>query len=79
MPDVVAETRDLNLVRQLVLEWIGVAVLPRSALSGPPQLAHIPLARPAIHRQIMLVARSQEASPAGRAFLATARRRLVDA
>ncbi|MEV3921436.1 LysR family transcriptional regulator [Actinomadura coerulea] len=76
VPNVVAETRDLTLVRQLVLQRIGLAVLPESALQGPPALARVPLA-PSLERRIVLAARPHHASPAGRAFLAMAHRRLL--
>lgn len=36
-PNVVAETRDLSLIRQLVLQRIGVAVLPDSAFTKAPR------------------------------------------
>ncbi|MEU8306615.1 LysR substrate-binding domain-containing protein [Actinomadura sp. NPDC048955] len=77
VPNVVAETRDLTLVRRLVLQRIGLAVLPESALQGPPALARVPLARPSLERRIVLAARPHHASPAGRAFLAMAHRRLL--
>ncbi|ASU83166.1 hypothetical protein CDO52_10575 [Nocardiopsis gilva YIM 90087] len=75
-PNVVAETRDLSLIRQLVLQRIGVAVLPVSAFAGPPRTAQVPLTKPSLERRIVLATRPQHGSPAGRAFLTMARRQL---
>ncbi|MUL40407.1 LysR family transcriptional regulator [Streptomonospora sp. PA3] len=77
-PNVVAETRDLGLVCQLVLQGIGVAVLPESAAAAAPELVRVPLSAPDLQRRIVIAARPRYTSPAGRAFLAMARRRLAE-
>jgi DNA-binding transcriptional LysR family regulator len=54
-PRIVAETSDLGVVMQLVVEQIGVTMLPASALEHTTQVTRLSLTRPKLDRRILLV------------------------
>lgn len=69
-PNVTAETRHLSLLRDLVSEGIGIAVVPRSSCPpGREQLALIPVTQPRRHVRIIAASSATAPSPAARAFL----------
>jgi DNA-binding transcriptional LysR family regulator len=74
VPRIAAETDGLSTLVELVAEGVGVAVLPRSALTGSA-VAGLRLTRPRLQRRTALAWKEGVTSPAGRAFLALAERR----
>lgn len=72
-PHVVAETTDLRMLVDLVVEGIGSAVLPGSAMPAVPTVKLIKITRPKIERRLLLVWRRSDVSPAAAAFVALAR------
>jgi DNA-binding transcriptional LysR family regulator len=77
VPRIVAETSDLGVMVELAAEQLGVAVLPASGLEGAAEVVQLRLTHPKLDRRILLVWRSPNDSPAGRAFLALAREHLA--
>jgi DNA-binding transcriptional LysR family regulator len=73
VPRIVAETGELASLVDLATEGLGVAVLPRSAADGA-DLALLELTRPRLQRRTALAWNEAGTSPAGRAFLALARK-----
>ncbi|MFG2058708.1 LysR substrate-binding domain-containing protein [Micromonospora sp. NPDC048930] len=74
-PRIVAESSDLGVVVALTAEQVGIAVLPRSALTGASGVVRRPLTAPALHRCLLLVSPT-DCSPAARAFRGFARQKL---
>jgi DNA-binding transcriptional LysR family regulator len=69
-PRIVAETGELGSLVELAAEGLGVALLPRSAVTaGEPRLAVLELTRPRLQRRTALAWHDSPISPAGRAFL----------
>jgi hypothetical protein len=62
---------------ELAAEQLGVAVLPASGLEGAAEVVQLRLTHPKLDRRILLVWRSPNDSPAGRAFLALAAEHLA--
>jgi DNA-binding transcriptional LysR family regulator len=77
VPRIVAETSDLGVMVELAAEQLGVAVLPASGLEGAAEVVQLRLTHPKLDRRILLVWRSPNDSPAGRAFLALAAEHLA--
>jgi DNA-binding transcriptional LysR family regulator len=69
VPNIVAETSDIDLLVQLAEEGVGVALLPQSAVASTPILQIIPLTQPSIDRRLVFVWPETHLSPAGRAFV----------
>lgn len=78
-PHVAFEVSDLHLLAELAGQGLGVAVLPRTAAEAHPGPLHIAaITRPRLQGRVALVWRTDGPhSPATRAFLHLARRRLV--
>ena len=78
-PRIAFEVSDPRIVAQLAGRGLGVALLPESVTrSHPAKLRAIPLAHPELRGRIALAWRAhQPASPAARAFIKHARRRLT--
>jgi DNA-binding transcriptional LysR family regulator len=55
VPNIVAETSDIDLLVQLAEEGVGIAVLPQSAVAPTPMLKIIPLTQPSIDRRLVFV------------------------
>ncbi|HKA67781.1 MAG TPA: LysR substrate-binding domain-containing protein [Actinomycetes bacterium] len=70
-PRIVAETGELASLVELTTEGLGVAVLPRSAVSEA-DLAIIRISRPSLQRRTALAWNPTTTTPAGRAFFALA-------
>ena len=75
-PRITAETSQLGHMVQLVVAGLGVAVMPRSALAGA-DLPVVRIGRPRLMRRTALAWNEVTTTPAGRAFLALAERRLA--
>lgn len=75
-PRIVAETSDLTVMRQLVAEGIGVALMPRSGHEGGADVTTVALTHPTIARRIVLVWSPGATPPAARAFITLARKHL---
>lgn len=78
-PRIAFEVGDPRIVAQLAGRGLGVALLPESVTKAyRTQLRAIPLAHPKLRGRIALAWRAQQpASPAARAFINHARRRLT--
>jgi len=74
-PRVTAEASELGSLVELAAEGLGVAILPRSA-AVQGDLAVLELTRPRLKRRTALVWNQANSTPAGRAFLSLADKRL---
>jgi DNA-binding transcriptional LysR family regulator len=74
-PRIVAETGELGSLAELATQGLGVAILPRSAAERAG-VAVLRITRPRLERRTALTWNRGSTSPAGRAFLALAARRL---
>jgi DNA-binding transcriptional LysR family regulator len=79
VPNIVAETSDIDLLVQLAEEGVGVALLPQSAVAPTPMLEIIPLTQPSIDRRLIFVWPETHLSPAGRAFVELAKHEYMPA
>jgi len=68
-PRITAETMRLNLLRELVSQGTGIAVIPRSSPGRDDRTALIPITRPRLGVRIVLASGEATPSPAARAFL----------
>jgi LysR family transcriptional activator of glutamate synthase operon len=77
-PRVVVQCRDTNMVRALVSEGVGLALLPRSYLRTPgPDVAVVSLSAPRLEMLVTLGVRpAVDSNPAARAFVAFLRERI---
>jgi DNA-binding transcriptional LysR family regulator len=74
VPQISAETGDLDSLVELAAEGLGVAILPSSATSGA-DVAVVKISRPSMRRRTALAWNDAATSPAGRAFVELANRR----
>jgi DNA-binding transcriptional LysR family regulator len=72
---IAAETEELGVLVELASEGLGLAVAPRSAFAGA-DLALVPVSRPQLIRRTALAWNEAVSSPAARAFLTLAEKRL---
>jgi DNA-binding transcriptional LysR family regulator len=75
LPRVAAEVGELSSLIELAAGGIGAAIIPRAAADGA-NLAVLEISRPRLHRRRALAWSEAVTSPAGRAFLALAERRV---
>lgn len=68
-PQIVAESSQLGMLTGLAARGVGVAVVPESAARPGPELAVVPIGRPALRHRLALTWREHALTPAARAFL----------
>ena len=73
-PQIAFETNNISRARAMAARGLGVTIVPESDTGAGPEVAAIPLDRPALTRDITLVwRRDRRHTPAARAFLELAR------